>query len=199
MRKMKPWNDDAGDWQHLAEASQIPRYEELARIISTFSPGSILDVGCGEAVLLSFLPLDVDYVGLEPSKKAGRTACAKRGCNCVINVTAEDFDGAHQQWDCILFNEMLYYAAAPLRLVGKYARLLRPDGIIIISIFQRPEQNLKRRLLPWGWPGVVTNMRCTKMVYEFMIREGWSIEIDEFVSKPNTQECWRIFAAKPRT
>jgi 2-polyprenyl-3-methyl-5-hydroxy-6-metoxy-1,4-benzoquinol methylase len=199
VNKIKPWNDDAGDWQHLAAASQIPRYEELARIISKFCPrGSVLDVGCGEAVLLSFLPRCTGYLGIEPSKKAAGAAYTTHGSNCIVNVTAEDFDGAQQQWDCVVFNEMLYYTAAPLRLIRKYAALLSPNGIIIISIFQRPDRGIRRRLLWWAWPGLVTNIRCTKMVYGFMMREGWNIEIDEYVSKPDAQDCWRIFAVKAK-
>jgi len=195
---MRLWDDDAGDWRNLSAATQVPRYDALARIISTFCPGgSILDVGCGEAILLNFLPKSTVYLGVEPSRMAAASARLRCGQDCIVNLAAEDFDAAHRQWDCIVFNEVLYYTSAPLRLVRKYARLLRPGGIMVVSIFQRPEPALRRRLLWWAWPGAIPNIRCSQVVHDFMITEDWSIELDEFIAKPESRHCWRIFVAKP--
>jgi 2-polyprenyl-3-methyl-5-hydroxy-6-metoxy-1,4-benzoquinol methylase len=195
----KSWNDNAGDWQNLAATNQVPRYEAIARIIDTFCPGgSILDIGCGEAVLLSYLLTPAKYLGLEPSMKAAELARTKAARDNILHTTAEDFDAGKRQWDCVIFNEMLYYTRAPLTLVRKYAGLLRPHGIMIVSIFQKPDRSLKRRLLEWALPDVISNMRCTKIVYRLMATNGWTIEVDDFVAMPGTSDCWRIFAARPK-
>lgn len=198
VNNVKPWNDDAGDWQNLAATSQVPRYEAIARIVGTFCPGgSILDVGCGEAVLRKYLPAPAEYLGIEPSMTAAESARATCSQGNILHTTADDFDAGQRQWDCIIFNEMLYYTAAPLTLVRKYAGLLRPNGLMIISIFQRPERSLKSRLLGWALRRM-SNMRCTKIVHNFMTANRWTIEVDDFVAIPGTSNCWRIFAARPR-
>src|SRR5438309_2162066 len=91
---------------------------------------------------------------------------------------------------------MPYYATAPLILVRRYAGLLRPNGIMVVSIFQKPEPSLKHRRW-WAFTGKIWNIRCTKMVFRFMTRNGWTIEIDELVTQPGTSKHWRIIAASP--
>jgi 2-polyprenyl-3-methyl-5-hydroxy-6-metoxy-1,4-benzoquinol methylase len=57
---------------------QAPRYRAIAGMIDRFCPkGSVLDVGCGEALLRDFLPQGANYLGIEPSAKAVELAQAK--------------------------------------------------------------------------------------------------------------------------
>ena len=185
---MKRWNEGFGDWQGLACDEQAPRYEHIARLLVRFSPRLVLDVGCGEAVLRSFLPPSLSYFGIEPSVKA-----VDRRRN-VTNATAEDFDAGDNRWDCIVFNEVLYYSREPLYLLRKYARFLLPDGKIIISIYQRPEVlSLKARLLRGLHPRPpISNLHCTRMVSEFISRQRWVIETDDLVAGR-----WRIWTTRP--
>lgn len=197
---MKSWNDQSGDWQGLATATQAPRYRAIARMIDRFCPtGSVLDVGCGEAVLCDYLPKAVKYLGIEPSAKAAESARAKYVCDYILHTTGEDFDAGESRWDCIVFNEVLYYCLNPRALVEKYAKLVRSGGIIIVSIYQKPGASIKRRLLHWlDRRRPISNVHCTSMVHESMVRDGWLIELDESIAVPGTTEHWRIWAAKPR-
>lgn len=185
---MKDWNNDFGDWQGLACAEQAPRYEHIARLVAKFSQRQVLDVGCGEAVLRNFLPPNLPYLGIEPSKNA------LNGRNDIANATAEDFAAGGNRWDCIVFNEVLYYSRDPLYLLRKYAQFLFPDGKIIISIYQKPEVlSLKARLLRGLHPRrPISNLYCTRMVSEFISRQGWAIETDDLVAGR-----WRIWTTRP--
>jgi hypothetical protein len=53
------------------------------------------------------------------------------GPDRIVRSTAEDFDAGEYRWDCIVFNEVLYYAPRPLALVDKYSKLIRPGGVMI--------------------------------------------------------------------
>lgn len=185
---MKEWNDEFGDWQGLASAEQAPRYQHIARLVTTFSRRHVLDVGCGEAVLRNYLPPSLPYLGIEPSAKA------LNGRNDIANATAEDFVAGGNRWDCIVFNEVLYYSRDPLYLLRKYAQFLLPDGKIIISIYQKPEAlSLKTRLLRYLHPHrPVSNLHCTQMVSDFISRQRWVIETDDLVAGR-----WRIWTTRP--
>jgi 2-polyprenyl-3-methyl-5-hydroxy-6-metoxy-1,4-benzoquinol methylase len=195
---VKTWNDEAGDWQDLPLSREAPHYEAIARIVNRFCPnGTILDVGCGEAGLRAFLPAVRNYLGIEPSKKAAESARAKCPQDRIVHITSEEFDAGQEKWDCIVFNEMLYYTTAPLALLRKFARLLEPQGLIVISIVQIPERSFRSRIFSWIPGSKMTNIRCTKVVHKYMIRNGWTIEVDDFVPVPGTEVHWRILAAAP--
>jgi SAM-dependent methyltransferase len=185
---MKSWNEDFGDWQGLACTGQAPRYEHIARLITKFSRRLVLDVGCGEAVLRSFLPQGLIYLGVEPSGKA------LVGHSDVAHSTAEDFVAEGNRWDCIVFNEVLYYSRDPIYLLRKYAQFLLPDGKIIISIYQQPGAlSLKRRLLRYLQPRrPMSNIHCTQMIADFMFRQRWKIDTDDLVAGR-----WRIWTTRP--
>jgi predicted TPR repeat methyltransferase len=110
--EVKSWNDQWGHWQGLESAVQSARYQAIASIIERSCPqGSLLDVGCGEAVLWDYLPKGITCLGIEPSAAASETAGAKYGRDRIIHSTAEAFRTREQRWDCIVFNEVLYYFA----------------------------------------------------------------------------------------
>jgi len=197
LRMKKPWDDDAGDWQGLASATQNPRYRTVAGVIGRFcGSGSILDVGCGEAVLWDYLPRGVNYLGIEPSAKAAQSAQAKCGPARIVHCTAEDFDSGERLWDCIVFNEVLYYTSNPLALLDKYSKLVRPGGIIIVSIYQKQRNGISARL-SWalGREGS-PNVECTRKVHGFMTRHGWLIDEDTLVPRPAGGH-WRIWRVQP--
>ena len=176
------WNDDSGDWQGLSSDDQAPRYRRLAELIGC--AGSVLDVGCGEAVLRSYLP-NSNYFGIEPSAKASR------GHAKVERSTAESFAAGNQRWDCIVFNEVLYYSEDPLCLLHKYSHFLNPDGRMVISIYQNPRvPSFKKKLQHFLKPGIpLSNTHCSQMVSNFLAKQGWDVRSDELVNNR-----WRMWA-----
>jgi 2-polyprenyl-3-methyl-5-hydroxy-6-metoxy-1,4-benzoquinol methylase len=185
---MKDWNDEFGDWQGLACAEQVPRYQHIAGLLKKFSGQRVLDVGCGETVLRNFLPPSLSYLGIEPSAKA------VNGRKDIAYTTAEDFAAGASRWDCIVFNEVLYYSRDPIYLLRKYAQFLLPNGKIIISIYQKPDAlSLKARLLHYLEPRrPMSNLQCTQMVVDFISCQRWAIETDDLVAGR-----WRIWTTLP--
>lgn len=197
---MQPYNDNAGDWQGLHSAEQTPRYAAIAEILSTFQTDpKVLDVGCGEAVLRSYLSKDVHYTGIEPSSLAVRKAIKLDASAKIIHTSAESFDAYGERFGSIVFNEMLYYADDPVGLVQKYSGLLLDGGVMLCSIYQKPDRvSLKRRL--WHLfddRRPISNIHCTKMVRAFMARETWPILDDRVVAIPGTAAQWHIWLVRP--
>lgn len=190
---MQPWNDEGGDWQGLSAPTQVPRYRAIADLVARLaSPAaSVLDVGCGQALLQPYLPDGCRYMGLEPSAAAVQTAQTS-----VIHSTAETFAAEGRKWDVIIFNEMLYYTQQPAALLRRYAGHLLDGGWFIISIYQRPESARERA---WRLLGVRKNRNrsCTLLVGRLARLQRWNVAAEMTVPIPGTTRHWRIWAAQP--
>lgn len=197
---MNSWDDEFGHWRGLASPSQAPRYLEIAGLIAQLCPeGSVIDVGCGEAVLRDYLPQALTYLGIEPSAKAVASARAKCGSDSIVHTTAECFEAGDRRWDCIVFNEILYYLSDPAIVLDKYAKLLKPEGIIIVSIFQKVGgTSIKARLIDWFGNRRMTNAYCTEIVKHFIVRHAWLIDVHKSIARPGGTEQWTIWVTKPQ-
>jgi SAM-dependent methyltransferase len=196
-------NDEAGDWRGSDSPTHIARYAAIAEILHNFSAnGSVLDVGCGEGTLSAWLPKDAGYIGIEPSEAAVRVALERNKPANIIPTTAESFDSCGERFDSVIFNEMLYYADDPIGLLKKYAMLVRPNGVILCSIYQKPG---RASLENWLWHCLdrqrpLSNVHCEKIVRDFMAHEAWPILEDRAVAIPgNFSLWWHIWLAVPHS
>jgi len=177
-------------------------------------------------VLWDYLRKGVTCLGIEPSAAAAETAAAKYGRDRITHSTAEDFGAFEKRWDCIVFNEVLYYFTNPLALLRRYSNIVKPGGVIIISIHQK-QGNLEAisnpragwaDLLTTGWPKKalksalfktrllhrldrrrpMSGLYCSALVDGFMLQHDWVIEEDQLVPKPATTDHWRIWCVRPQ-
>lgn len=180
-----PWDDLAGDWQNLDTEQQAPRYRILAGLIASRHARTVLDVGCGTAILSHYLPPGVRYQGIDPSRTAAFQAPAPVRCE-----TAEAFDPQGQRWDIVVFNEMLYYVPDPTTLLQKYARFLTPRGAFLVSIYQRPDSPMDRIFRRH------TNRHCTKTVRRFLQKSNWQV-LASHLAQAGYRQPWWIAMVKP--
>ncbi|WP_414661904.1 class I SAM-dependent methyltransferase [Horticoccus sp. 23ND18S-11] len=181
-----------GHWEGLDNPGQSARYEAIRNHVKRHFAGSwptLLDVGCGAAVLSHYTQGVCDYIGIEPNEEA---ALAARGSSLgatIYNQSAEAFE-SERRFEVIVFNEMLYYSSNPIELLQRYAQLLSPSGILIVSIFLRPERRsfrqLLRKLLKPNQP--VSNLHCAEMVDRFF----WSAKfvVRERIPNAGTSMLW---------
>jgi SAM-dependent methyltransferase len=133
------WNAqyESGRWTYLGQLSELSRYSVLVGYMVHFKPGgAILDVGCGEGVLLGRLkPHGYSrYVGVDISSRAIAEFAEQAGERQAFFVA----DGEHyiptEPFDIIVFNEVLYLFRDPIGAVDRYAGSLRSGGLLLVSI-----------------------------------------------------------------
>jgi trans-aconitate methyltransferase len=131
-----------GRWDHLGgldEGARTAVIDGYCRMAGAAEP-AILDIGCGEGVLLdavrhrpyrSYHGIDLSAVAVE---RAGRRAGPR---DRFVAVDARDYLPRAAP-DIVVFNEVLYYFADVAGLVARYLDLLAPGGIAIASVYRRP-------------------------------------------------------------
>lgn len=147
-RSKQTWEQEFKDnkWDYLSDINQLSRYSIIVGYFNFwFEDGSILDLGCGQGLLLHRLN-GINYklyVGLDVSEEA-----VKRAANIATNkdkfvcseISSYEPD---QKFDMIVFNESLYYLGKPIEVIKKYKNFLSKDGKIIISMWDNNERNNK--------------------------------------------------------
>jgi 2-polyprenyl-3-methyl-5-hydroxy-6-metoxy-1,4-benzoquinol methylase len=127
----------AGRWDFLAELSELARFSVLAGYICHLKPGgTVLDTGCGQGVLLRRLPTSgySKYVGIDLSASA--ISVAQQQANERSTFLAADCEeySPTENFDVIVFNEVLCCLHDPLRTVERYVRSLNPGGLLLVSL-----------------------------------------------------------------
>jgi 2-polyprenyl-3-methyl-5-hydroxy-6-metoxy-1,4-benzoquinol methylase len=127
----------AGRWDFLAGLSELARFSILAGYICHLKPGgTVLDTGCGQGVLLRRLPKSCysKYVGIDLSGSA--VSSAQEYGNERSTFLAADCENYSptEQFDVIVFNEVLCCLQDPLRTVERYVRSLNADGLLLVSL-----------------------------------------------------------------
>jgi len=127
----------AGRWDYLGRLSELSRYSVLVGYICHLRPGGVvLDAGCGQGLLLSRLPEFAysKYVGIDVSETAIAAARALEKGPRSLLVTDCDGYTPGEQFDVIVFNEVLYCLRDPLAVVERYTHSLRSDGVVLVSM-----------------------------------------------------------------
>jgi 2-polyprenyl-3-methyl-5-hydroxy-6-metoxy-1,4-benzoquinol methylase len=127
----------AGRWDFLGELSELARFSVLAGYICHLQPaGAVLDCGCGQGMLLRRLPSSsyARYVGIDVSASA--IAVAKQAQNERSEFLVADCElySPVENFDVMVFNEVLCCLGDPLRTVERYARSLNPGGLVLVSL-----------------------------------------------------------------
>jgi 2-polyprenyl-3-methyl-5-hydroxy-6-metoxy-1,4-benzoquinol methylase len=128
-----------GRWSYLRSDEQSPRYDLVANLCRRFAPqGALLDIGCGEGILLEHLADDwfSSYTGVDVSGEALEKAKVNHSSRkaAFVRCNAETYEHAGGRVDAIVFNEVLNFSKSPAGLIEKYVPLLTDTGVIVVSI-----------------------------------------------------------------
>jgi ubiquinone/menaquinone biosynthesis C-methylase UbiE len=136
----------AGEWDslrslHVAE-SEVE--DAIARILSDAPLGNVLDVGTGTGRMMELFAGGADhFIALDNSTEMLRLARAKLGnmdasIAAKVDITLGDFNAlplGDGEFDTVIFHQVLHYAHHPEGVLAEAARVLAPNGRLIIVDF----------------------------------------------------------------
>jgi 2-polyprenyl-3-methyl-5-hydroxy-6-metoxy-1,4-benzoquinol methylase len=127
----------AGRWDFLGQLSELARFSVLAGYIAHLKPGAaVLDVGCGQGVLLRRLPSAAfsRYVGIDLSGSAIAVAQQQPPPRSTFLAADCEEYSPTEHFDVIVFNEVLCCLRDPLSTVERYALSLTSGGLLLVSM-----------------------------------------------------------------
>lgn len=138
-KKQIRWNYKykKGIWDFMSNENL--RYEAIVRQIrktEIVSP-AILDLGCGFGALNDYVtPADYNYfLGVDFSSNAIQRAKSQNYPKTEFLVVDIHHFTPQQQFDIIIFNEVLYYLEDQMAIVERFATYFNPQGYFIFSFF----------------------------------------------------------------
>jgi len=105
-------------------------YKNLEQFVKRYAAGrTILDVGCGDGVFLSYMSSDWSKKGIEPSA-SGATLARKRN----FDIAHATLDTAPKQYeaDVISALDVIEHVIDPHQFVESFKRHLRPRGVVLL-------------------------------------------------------------------
>ncbi len=124
----------SGKWDSL----DSEHGREIVKIVEKYArKGRILDMGCGTGILASRLADGSFeyYRGVDASSEAITLATKRAGRRVAFEICDIQNYGFEDDFDCIVFEESLYYVPFfRRRLLKRYARRLRPGGVFVVTV-----------------------------------------------------------------
>jgi 2-polyprenyl-3-methyl-5-hydroxy-6-metoxy-1,4-benzoquinol methylase len=151
------WDEEYanGRWDYLGNLSELARFSIVLGNCAFFKPkSSILEVGCGPGILMRKLRAVgySSYFGVDLSKEAIERTKGDQNENTRFEVAnAETFEPS-ESYDVIVFNEMMYFLTDPKGAFMRFAKHLRPAGIVIVSMYRADRSLPMWRLLEGAAP-----------------------------------------------
>ncbi len=192
---MTNFKQDKGDWEvqyqsgqldRLCSDQEFTRYKVLASYIEKCRRNiSLLDIGCGEGLILKHLNLDLieKYTGLDLAQTALGRISPKREQDDFICSSLEEYRPS-ETWDVILFNEILYYTDDPVAQLRKFEESLKEGGFFLVSMHR------KRNPLAY-------NNRCIRRLRNYFKEARYLVQDAVEISKIYQPVAWQVFVVQP--
>jgi 2-polyprenyl-3-methyl-5-hydroxy-6-metoxy-1,4-benzoquinol methylase len=122
----------------LRSLDAVPQRAVIAGYLRHLVPGGrVLDIGCGEGLIVPHLA-GLSYVGVDLSAEAIGRAKADFGAVAQFHAADALTYNPEGLFDAVVFNECLYYLDDPAAAVARYEAVLKPGGFVIVSMYEAP-------------------------------------------------------------
>lgn len=118
------------DWVDLQESFLIESFKRVA----PQARGRLLDVGCGQRPYEAiFTPYVSEYIGIEHEATFGKTHASKSVKGPDLTYDGKRLPFEDKTFDTVLNCQVLEHTPEPGRLVAEMARVLKDDGLLILT------------------------------------------------------------------
>ena len=126
--------------------------ERVEPILKFKKKGKILDIGCGDGLLLYYLKhLGWDCYGIEPGEVAAKYAREVLNLK-VSNATLENIKYTDEFFDIVNLQHVFEHLDNPLESLKKINQMLKPGGYLVVGV---PNfDSFDRRLFGKRWVGL---------------------------------------------
>ncbi len=151
------------DWLVLRDLSR-----DVARALSTYGRGRLLDVGCGERPYATLPSAVSEWVGFDDPSNAGAD----------VRGRAESLPFDDGSFDTVMCTQVIEHVPEPRAVLAECARVLRPGGILIVSapqyweVHEAPHDYY--RFTPIGLMHLIEGCRLTVLE---SLREGTGVAV----------------------
>ena len=131
---MGNWSNGYGDQSN--EPSNEPsndtvrRFDSIVDLSKIYSIKRILDVGCGEGLMVKKLAEAFHAEGVEPEDRA-REICIKSGLR--VHNGLQTLEDTGELFDAISMFHVIEHIYKPFDLLRQLQKLLRPNGLLLIE------------------------------------------------------------------
>jgi SAM-dependent methyltransferase len=136
------WGTDPRAWADLAEAHNQPLFEAVLDAAGVKHGTSVLDVGCGSGLTLVLAARrGAVPTGLDISPGLLGIARDRLPDADLREGDMESLPFGDQAFDAVLGVNAFQFAGDPRRALREAARVARPDGRVVASLFAAPERS----------------------------------------------------------
>jgi SAM-dependent methyltransferase len=118
-------------WLDFEKSGIIAALKRVAPV----ARGRLLDVGCGDRPYEPlFQPYVTEYIGVENEVTFGATAASERAKGPDVTYDGRRLPFDDGSFDTVMSIQVLEHTPRPAELVAEMARVLKDDGVLILSV-----------------------------------------------------------------
>jgi SAM-dependent methyltransferase len=136
------WGTDARAWADLAEPHNRPLFEAVLDAADVGEGTRVLDVGCGTGLTLVLAAgRGAEPAGLDVTPELLAIARERLPAADLREGDMETLPWEDEAFDAVVGVNAFQFAGDPCRALAEAARVVRPGGRVVASLFAAPERS----------------------------------------------------------